>query len=316
LSTPPTLTPRISSTSARPIGWPVGDHRERLEGRGRQARRPLGELGALDRLGVLGAGEDLPAPALLDQLDRVPVVGVVVVRAQLVERRADAVGPAAGSSSRSSASGTARGLAKSAASSSRASGLTGRGVWGVRQRVAGPARDLDGAERATLREPHLAELGHLEQREQRAQHLPRLGVVRDHVRPPGARPERQQRAHLADGAGYVERARHHVVHHRLAGGAQHPIHRRQELGERHGGAAGRGRRQVGGELALRHRPAREAAAAPLAEQVEVVDHLAHLLVLEEPAHELRARVLPRFLVAGARQEELRLDPTSRAAMSR
>ena len=49
-----------------------------------EPRRPRRELRALDRLGVLGAREDLPSAADLHELDAVAVH--VVVLAQLVER--------------------------------------------------------------------------------------------------------------------------------------------------------------------------------------------------------------------------------------
>jgi hypothetical protein len=48
-------------------------------------------LRAFDGLGVFGAREELPPPALLHELDGVPVLGVVVVGAQLLQGRAHAV---------------------------------------------------------------------------------------------------------------------------------------------------------------------------------------------------------------------------------
>src|SRR5206468_7093818 len=62
----------------------VGDQRERLQRGSAQPCRPRGELRALDRLGVLGAREDLPPTADLHELDAVTVD--VVVLAELVER--------------------------------------------------------------------------------------------------------------------------------------------------------------------------------------------------------------------------------------
>ena len=69
----------------------VRDDRERLERRRRKPLRARRELRALDRFGVLGARQDLPSAADLDQLDAVPVV--VVVLAQLVEGDSSVVSP-------------------------------------------------------------------------------------------------------------------------------------------------------------------------------------------------------------------------------
>ena len=54
-----------------------------------EPRLPLRELGALDRRGEAGPGEDLAAAAELDQLDAVAVE--IVVLAELVERGAHLV---------------------------------------------------------------------------------------------------------------------------------------------------------------------------------------------------------------------------------
>ena len=89
------------------------------------AREPLrarGELRALDRLGVLGARQDLPAAADLDELDAMSVD--VVVLAQLVERGAQRGRRRFGVERGSSSEGMGRALANSAASSSFASGVT------------------------------------------------------------------------------------------------------------------------------------------------------------------------------------------------
>ena len=58
---------------------------------------------------------------------------------------------------------------------------------------------------------------------------------------------------------------------------------------------------------LRQVGAREPVAPLLAGALEHVHHLAHLLVLEQATHELRARIVPRLLAIGARQQHLRLD---------
>ena len=101
----------------------IRDDGERLERRAGEPRRAHRELRALDRLGVLGAREDLPAAADLDEFDAVPVV--VVVLAQFVERRSRSRrGDASGSSTASSSVATGPALANSAASSSFASGVT------------------------------------------------------------------------------------------------------------------------------------------------------------------------------------------------
>ena len=63
-----------------------------------QPRRTRRELRALDRLGVLGARQDLPAAADLDELDAVSVDVVVLAqfhRARTAARRRDASGSSA-----------------------------------------------------------------------------------------------------------------------------------------------------------------------------------------------------------------------------
>ena len=66
---------------------PIRDDGQRFEGSRRESLRPHRDLGALDGLGELGTGKDLPAASLLHQLD--PMAIDVVVLAQLVERRRD-----------------------------------------------------------------------------------------------------------------------------------------------------------------------------------------------------------------------------------
>ena len=61
-----------------------------------------------------------------------------------------------------------------------------------------------------------------------------------------------------------------------------------------------------GSRRLRQIRARELIAALFAATLEHVDDLAHLLVLEQPSHELGARIFPLLLVA-VRQQHLRLD---------
>src|SRR5688500_1232392 len=63
---------------------PVGDDRQRLERGRRETLRARRELGALDRLGVLRARQDLPALADLHELDAVTID--LVVLADLVDR--------------------------------------------------------------------------------------------------------------------------------------------------------------------------------------------------------------------------------------
>ena len=61
-------------------------------------------------------------------------------------------------------------------------------------------------------------------------------------------------------------------------------------------------------MRLRRQPgAREPGATIFRRALEHVDDLAHLLVLEQPAHELGARIFPRLVVLVARQQHLRLD---------
>src|SRR3954454_8528282 len=62
---------------------PIGDDRQRLERGGGKPLRSRRELRALDRFGVLGAGEDLPTAGDLLELHAVAVD--VVVLAQLVD---------------------------------------------------------------------------------------------------------------------------------------------------------------------------------------------------------------------------------------
>src|SRR6185503_6608289 len=62
----------------------IGDDGEGFQRRGGETLRARGELSPLDRLGVLGPRQDLPATGYLDQLHAVTVV--VVMEAQLLER--------------------------------------------------------------------------------------------------------------------------------------------------------------------------------------------------------------------------------------
>src|SRR5207253_295847 len=68
-----------------PDRLPVGDDGQRLERRGTQTPRTQRELRALDRLGVLAAGEELPSVADRDELDAVLPSGEGL--SDLAERR-------------------------------------------------------------------------------------------------------------------------------------------------------------------------------------------------------------------------------------
>ena len=195
----------------------VGDDRERLERRGGEPRRPRRELRALDRLGVLGAREDLPAAADLDELDAVAVD--VVVLAQLVER------------------GCERGLATRRDRAPRAP----RSGSGERWRTA----RLQAASLAASRvistsakglgccDAALAQLRHLEQPEQRREDLPRLGAVRRRG-PSSARARgcasRARMIVIAPGTSM--RARDDVVDRRIARDAQDAVDGGEQLAER------------------------------------------------------------------------------------
>ena len=64
----------------------------------------------------------------------------------------------------------------------------------------------------------------------------------------------------------------------------------------------------GGLDGLRRQPGtREPRTTVLRHAREVIGDLPHLLVLEQPPDEFRARVFPRVVVLVARQEQLRLD---------
>src|SRR5437868_8210965 len=105
---------------------------------------------------------------------------------------ARAAGEASGSSAASSSGGMGRPLAKSAASSSFASGVT---------------RDLQGGEGTTLMQATLAAARQLEQRQERREHLPRLGAGGADVHPAHVGAQREQPADRVDRAVHVERAR-------------------------------------------------------------------------------------------------------------
>ena len=50
-----------------------------------------------------------------------------------------------------------------------------------------------------------------------------------------------------------------------------------------------------------------AVAGVIAAKLQNVHHFAHLLILEQPAHELRARIVPLLVIAATRQQHLHLD---------
>ena len=86
------------------------------------------------------------------------------------------------------------------------------------------------------------------------------------------------------------------------GDAKHAIDRGEQLGQRE-----RQRRSTAASARCgRHARAKRLRRSS-ARSLEHVDDFAHLLVLEQPPHELRARIFPRLVVLAARQEHLRLD---------
>ncbi len=105
--------------------------------------------------------------------------------------------------------------------------------------------------------------------------------------------KREHRANDQDGSRNVERARNHLVHVGASDCAQNAVHRGEQLGERERERRLRRRRR------LRQIRARELIAPFFAAPLEQVDDLAHLLILEQPSHELGARILPLLLVIRA-----------------
>src|SRR5207248_10010560 len=85
-------------------------------------------------------------------------------------------------------------------------------------------------------------------------------------------------------------------HVRMRDGAQDAIHRREQLDERE---RQRRLRRCG---LRRKESARKVTSVFFSAPLEYVDVLAHLLVLEQPTHKLRPRVLPQLLLPGGEQE--------------
>src|SRR6476469_5859123 len=101
---------------------------------------------------------------------------------------------------RSASTGTGTALAKSAASSSFARDVTCY---------------LEGGEGARLIHAKLAQLGELEERQEKRQYFPRLRLAWKDVLPVRVRPNREQRAHDAYGPVDVQRSGHDIVYMRL-----------------------------------------------------------------------------------------------------
>ncbi len=112
---------------------------------------------------------------------------------------------------------------------------------------------------------------------------------------------------------HVERSRNHVVNHRTTRLPQHAIHRREQIGQRCRErtlvfiATFDGNRNVG---------SREPVAPIVTEPLEHVHYLAHLLVLEQAPHQLRAGVFPPSIPSGRGNSICALIRSSRAAISR
>src|SRR3989441_3584146 len=194
--------------------------------------------------------------------------------------------PAPCSSVTSSPTVSGRDDANSAASSSFARGLT---------------PDHDGSERAVLRQPQRAALGELEQRDEGGEHVHQRGALPHHVEPADLLAPGEQRLDPGDRALHVERARHNAVQHRLGDERDYPFGGGEQVIQLD---HQRGRRRRGW---LRAEPAPELLGAPRRRLRQPVDQLADLLVLEQPAHQLRSRVLPLVVPHAPRQQQLRLD---------
>ncbi len=154
-----------------------------------------------------------------------------------------------------------------------------------------------------MRDSDFTGLGQLENCEQHRQDLPRLCVGSDKVAPARARAHREYRPDHRDCAVDIERPRHDVVHVRSFRSTQNAVYGTEQLADRSRERADRrGRHQV-----LREVRASEAVSAIVAASFENVHDLAHLLVLEQPSYQLRARIFPLFVTFPPREQHLRLD---------
>ena len=131
---------------------------------------------------------------------------------------------------------------------------------------------------------------YLEEAQQRRQHLPGLGALVQHIGPHEPRAQLQRGADADHRIGNIERSRDHLVQRGRLARAQHAIHGGQQLRE---GQRKRRLRRRGGRRQVRPP---EAIATLLAAPLEMVDHLADLLVLQQATHQLAARVLPLLVV--------------------
>ncbi len=105
---------------------------------------------------------------------------------------------------------------------------------------------------------------------------------------------------MRDRTRNVQRARHDLVHVRFLGRAQDAVDRREQFRQRER------ERGLGRRWRLRQIGARKLVSPLFTASLEDVYDFAHLLVLEQPPHELGPRILPQLLVA-PRQQHLRFD---------
>ncbi len=148
----------------------------------------------------------------------------------------------------------------------------------------------------------LAESRELEQREQDREHLPCLRARRDEIAPGDRLTSREKRSCGIDRAGHVERTRNDRVNARAACDAEYAVHGGKQFQQGDREARRRWRRD--GQHCAR---VREAAATEFRPDFEHVDDFSHLLILEQATHQLRTRIIPRFVAAVLRQQHLRLD---------
>ena len=200
------------------------------------------------------------------------------------------------SNAASSSSAIGRALANSAASSSFASGVT---------------LDLHVCEWLRLMHAQFAHLGQFEQAEEGRQHERRLGVPSSRSPSTECAPanraapgSRQRRPARRAGA----RRRRGCAGRRAARSTRSTA-ASSSLSDRASGAGG-------GRRVRRRERTSELIAALLTAALEQVDHFAHLLVFEQAAHQLGARVLPGFGVAPRGRSIWALMRSSRAAISR
>src|SRR2546426_511788 len=198
-----------------------------------------------------------------------------------------AAAPACGSRVMSSSTVSGRAEANSADSNSFASGLT---------------PDLNRGDRPLLVNVPRAALGELEQGDEGGQDVHDRGTLPHDVAPAERRPLREQRLNPLGRALHVERPRHDAVQHRLRNEGDHPLRRRQQIVQVD--HEGRGRR--GGRLGREAPP--ELLGPAGRRRPQPFHELADLLILEQPAHQLGARIFPLVVAQAPRQEHLCLDP--------